>query len=971
MKTKITLLISFLLLSFTMMAQYKITGTVSDSDGQPLPGVTVVVKGGKSGTTTDFDGKYSLNVNEGDLVVFSSVGFNTIEKTMDGSTSLDITMSEGMALDEIVVVGSRNPNRTAVDTAVPVDVIDIKELVESAPQVNLNQILNYVAPSFTSSTQSVSDGTDHIDPASLRGLGPDQVLVLINGKRRHSTSLVNVNSTVGRGSVGTDLNAIPVASIKRVEVLRDGAAAQYGSDAIAGVINIVLKTQTKGLDVTIDTGANFSSEGNNQDGGTDGEKYQVDVNYGLPIGDNGGFINFTGSLSNRDRTFRAGKDGFSGSVFNAYNAIENVANNSGFDLVDLQTDFAAIQNFATQVGHFSTQLQTDISNANNIGDLQSILNADVTDSELAARGQTRSDYSMKVGQSELREGKFFANMSIPISDDAEIYSFGGLSFRKGQAAGFYRRPDQSRANTTVFINGFLPEIASDIVDKSLVVGIKGKKGEWDVDFSNTYGVNSFDFNIVNTSNATLGRSTPQEFYAGGFSFMQNTTNLDINRFYEDTFEGLNVAFGAEYRLENYQLLAGQEESYASYNTNGNVHNPADPNSIAVTDFFGRTRPGGSQVFPGFRPANERDRFRSSLAAYVDLEADISESFLLNTALRFEDYSDFGNTFNWKIATRLKVGDNFNIRAAISTGFRAPSLHQLHFNATSTNFVNGIPVEVGTFSNDSRIAQLLGISQLKEEESFSGSLGFTAKIPKYNVTITIDGFYTKIDDRVILTDNFSRPSTPTTAAEVELQGLFDQANATKARFFANAIDTKTTGIDVVIDHHMNILGFKMKESFALSYSKTEQDGSIHASDQLAAAGLTDTYFSNRSKLFLEEAQPRLKVVYSANFVKNKFNIFFRNTMFGEVTNPNQTDADFDGTRETNPVHGSIIVTDLSLGYKVSETTKISIGANNILDQYPDLVAADLTSGNNFIYPRATSQFGMNGRYMFARLSFTLK
>ncbi len=970
MKTKIYSLVVVLLLSVSAFAQsYDVSGTVTDSNQQPLPGVSVVVKGTSTGTSTDFDGKYKLQVNSGDVLVFSFVGFETQEVKMDGKTTVNVTLKSGVALDEVVVVGSRNPNRTATDTAVPVDIIDVKELTAAAPQVNLNQILNYAAPSFTSTTQTVSDGTDHIDPASLRGLGPDQVLVLINGKRRHSTSLVNVNSTVGRGSVGTDLNAIPAAAIKDVQILRDGAAAQYGSDAIAGVINIVLKEQTEGLDVTIDGGANFSSESNNQDGGTDGEKYQVDVNYGLPIGERG-FINFTGSLTTRARTFRAGKEGFSGSIFNAYNAIENVAQNSGADIANLS--FAQIQFFGANVSHFSSQLQSDIAAATSISDLQSILNIDVTDAELAARGQTRSDYSMKVGQSELRGGKFFANLSIPLNDNLEIYSFGGISFRKGQAAGFYRRPDQSRANTTVFINGFLPEIQSDIKDKSLAVGIKGKRGEWNIDFSNTYGTNSFDFNIVNTSNATMGRSTPKEFYAGGFIFSQNTTNLDVSRFYEDTFEGLNVAFGAEYRLENYQLLAGQLESYASFDTNGNVFDASDPNSIAVTDFFGRTRPGGSQVFPGFRPANERNRFRNSIAGYIDLEADITEKFLVSAALRFENYGDFGDTFNWKIATRLKATDNINLRAAVSTGFRAPSLHQLNFNATSTNFVNGIPQEVGTFSNDSRIAELLGIPKLKEEESLSASIGFVAKIPSANLAITVDGFFTAIEDRVVLTDNFSRPSNPTTDAQIELQGLFDQANATRARFFANAIDTETKGLDVVITHKADILGGTLTNNLAGNYSSTRKVDDIHASPQLAAAGLTDTYFSNRSRIFLELAQPRVKANLSHAFDTDKWNIFLRNGFFGEVTNPNQTDADPNiPGRDTNPVHSSLVVTDLSFGYKINENTRITIGGNNIFDVYPDLVAADLTSGNNFIYPRATSQIGLNGRFLFARLSFTLK
>ena len=272
MKLKICFLTMLFFVSISVLAQsYEVSGMVTDDGNQALPTVTIVVKGTLSGTSTDFDGKFNMNVSKGDVLVFSFVGFEDQEVLMDGATVLNVTMLSGVSLDEIVVIGSRNANRSALDTPVPVDVINLAEMTTTLPQTNLNQILNYAAPSFNSNTQTISDGTDHIDPASLRGLGPDQVLVLINGKRRHTSSLVNVNGTFGRGSVGTDLNAIPTASIKAVEVLRDGASAQYGSDAIAGVINIVLKNETDVLSLGVTTGANFSDGANDLKGGVDGE----------------------------------------------------------------------------------------------------------------------------------------------------------------------------------------------------------------------------------------------------------------------------------------------------------------------------------------------------------------------------------------------------------------------------------------------------------------------------------------------------------------------------------------------------------------------------------------------------------------------------------------------------------------------------------------------------------------------------
>ena len=944
----------------------EIKGLIKDNQSLPLAGANVLVKGTTKGTQTDFDGNFTIELPEDkNTLVISFIGFKPKEVDVTGKTYVEITLEEAAAeLETVVVVGSRNPARTATETTVPVDVIDVKELTSQAPQVNLNQILNYVAPSFTSNTQTISDGTDHIDPASLRGLGPDQVLVLINGKRRHTSSLVNVNGTFGRGSVGTDLNAIPTAAIQRIEVLRDGAAAQYGSDAIAGVINIVLKKNVNELSFNVTTGANFSKNANEQTGGVDGATTNISANYGLPLGDKGGFVNFTGDFDYRDDYNRMKE--WEGSIFNAYNAIEFVAANDGFNISNLFTDVDAIKQYGAQVSHFDAALQNDIANANTIEELQGILGVDVTEAELAARGLDRTDFNMRVGQSALRGGRFFANFSMPLDDNGtEIYSFAGLGSRTGNSAGFYRLPNQSRTYTPAYINGFLPEINSKIKDQSVSVGIKGKINNWNVDFSNTWGKNSFLYEISNTSNASLLNATPTRFDAGGFSFTQNTTNLDINRFYEDIFEGFNIAFGAEHRFERYEIIAGEEESYAQYDALGR---PIITSTQSPTvDFFGSPRPGGSQVFPGFSPANEVSRERTSVAGYFEAEADFTEQFLLTFATRFEDYSDFGSTLNFKLSGRYKISDNLNFRTALNTGFRAPSLHQLNFNSTSTIFdQSGNPVEVGTFSNDSRAAELLGIPQLTEETSRSISLGFTGKIPGANLTLTVDGFFVAIDDRVVYTGQFRGPGTGS-----ELDNLLAQANATAASFFANAIDTETKGVDVVITHKTSI-GSKaqLKSDLAATFSQTRKVGDINDSEVLRNAGLTSTYFPEDSRVYLEESVPRTKINLTNSFTTDKLTVFLRNVFFGEVTEAT-TNVDL------QQVFGTKIVTDLSLGYKVSDDFTVTIGANNLLDVYPDRAAQTFegASGNNrsdgrFDWSRRSQQFGIAGRFLFARLSLNL-
>lgn len=912
-----------------------------------------------------------------------------------------------------ITIGSRNKSRVATDTPVPVDVINISSQSVLSPQTDLNQILNYAAPSFTSNSTTVADGTDHIDPAQLRGLGPDQVLVLLNGKRRHTSSLVNINGSPGRGSVGTDLNAIPAFAIERLEVLRDGASAQYGSDAIAGVINVLMKKNTKKLTSAITAGGFNSKGSNDHSGGWDGEKYQLDLNYGTNIGKNG-FINFTGSLMKRDDTRRARAN--TSNIFNAYNAIEQRALNNGVNISSL---FGNINNtpnstqilnyikqYSQDVSYFTSQQLNQIQNANTISAMQTALNFDVTNNELAYRGLTRDNFNMRVGQSKLTSGQLFVNSEFDISSGVRGYAFGGYSYRSGNAAGFYRLPNQSRTSTSIYPNGFLPEISSDVIDVSFAAGFKGKLGNVNYDISNTFGKNTFDYTIENTANASMKYPSKTSFDAGGLGFSQNTINADFDT-KVDWLKGLNIAFGGEARFENFKIKNGEEASWALYDINGNIQTSTTTASLKPTDFFGNTRPGGSQVFPGFRPENALSKGRNSMALYTDTELDITDKWLVSAALRYEHYSDFGSTFNYKIATRYKITENLNFRAAHSTGFRAPSLQQMYFNSTSTQFVGGVPFEVGTFSNDSKAAQILGIPQLKQEESKSYSAGFTAKFPAAKLSITLDGYYIRVNDRVVLTDQFSRPSG-TYADGTPLRNLqlaFDAANATAATFFANAVDTQTKGMEAVISHKASMGKASLNSDLAVTVSKTNRVGDIHGSDVLVNAGQINRYYSEASRVYVEEAIPRFKASLNNSLDVNKWSFLLRNVYFGKVTDPNVVDVNGDGIVEArvingqaveveHPVWGGRVITDFSVGYNFSKSFKLTLGANNIFDVYPHenygpvsarratgvdgngnvIYSAtpstiDLSNSNQFVYSRNVSQFGMNGRFLFARINMS--
>lgn len=537
------LLIVSLFLSIDSLAQ-KIQGKVIDAQKQALVGVSIIQKGTNNGVVSNSNGEFELplKANTNNEIQVSLVGYITRTVKSSGQGSLSIVLQEDTKqLNEVVVVGSRSSqNRTVVNSAVPVDIIALKDIQTTNPLLNVNDILNYLVPSFNANRQSASDGTEHIDPASLRGLGPDQVLVLINGKRRHTTSLVNYQNTVGNGSVGTDLNAIPVSAIDRIEVLRDGASAQYGSDAIAGVINIVLK---KNAGFAANATGGVTSRG-------DGQTADLNLYYGTTFAKEKGHVSIATQFNNREKTSRSQNhdliifDQSSLGNFFAYDFTENPAASRKFD-----------------------------------------------DDELKKRGLTRDDFNFQVGDAKISNIQAFVNSGYKVSEKTELYAFGGLGFRKGTGFGFRRLPSEETVVLSLFPNGFQPHLNSDIFDGSLAVGAKFKLGETSIlDLSNTFGTNSFGYEVSNTNNASLGDKSPTSFNAGSHRFSQNTINIDYSSYLKEVLSGLNFAAGAEYRNENYQIKAGEEASYIN---------------------------GGAQSFPGFSPLNALNKSRHNWALYTE------------------------------------------------------------------------------------------------------------------------------------------------------------------------------------------------------------------------------------------------------------------------------------------------------------------------------------------------------------------
>ncbi len=903
-----------------------VTGKVTDTKGDALPGVSVLVKGTTKGTTTEGDGGFRISANQGDVLVFSFVGFESREVKISGSQPINVRLAESLSvLNEVIVTGTRSGGRTKIDTPVPVDVIPLAEVINTVGQVDINQILTFVAPSFQSSRQTVADGTDHIDPAQLRGLGPDQVLVLINGKRRHQSALVNVNGTVNRGTVGTDMNAILASAVDRIEILRDGAAAQYGSDAIAGVINIILKKQT-GLTANASIGQyvtsyekNYAYNTLNKITGspnvsvTDGATAQLGINYGFKIGERG-FLNLTGEYTSRGPTNRAGT--YTGQIFPA-------------------------------------------------------VNGKVADDEiLAQKGLTRDDFDMRIGNSRIKGGGVMLNAEIPVSTDFTFYAFGGYNNKQGNAAGFYRYPNAvpaaTRANVfAVYPNGFLPQINSNVTDASLAVGVRGKLGAWNADLSNTFGQNVFDFgvdNSVNYTQALTQANFQQSFDAGGLKFLQNTVNLDFSRKY-DVLSGLNLAAGAEFRIDQFGIRAGEETSWKNYDTKSGVA-------------------AGSQVFSGFLPSNEGTFTRNSKAIYVDAEQDFTKKFLVSAALRFENYSDFGSTLNYKVSTRYKVTDGFALRASTSSGFRAPSMQQRFYAKSNTLFVSQggqlVPVESGTFTNESQVASILGIPKLKQETSVSYSVGATVQLARA-LELTVDAYQIDIDDRIVLTNNFTANNN------ADLKAKLDAANANTANVFTNAIDTRSRGLEGVLNYSTRFgkdqsLKIVLAATFIKNEVKKDANGNpiIKASPVLEATGQKGNYFNREDQSRIEVANPQNKISGMATYKVGKFSAMVRAVNFGKVTyldpsiNPAKPEAfpvnAFTGQRETlDQVFNPKLVADLSLSYQIVQGVGLTLGANNVFDTYQDrhLHSSNFSSGR-FIYSRRVQQMCFSGRYVFARV-----
>ena len=754
--------------------------------------------------------------------------------------------------DSVIVTGTRSIKRTVSDSEAPVDVLTSKDLQASGSN-ELASVLSRLLPSLNFPRPAVADGTSASRPAQLRGLSPDQTLVLVNGKRWHTSAVVNVNGTAGRGSSPADLNTIPISSIDKIEVLRDGAAAQYGSDAIAGVINIILKKGADGGELQAGLGQ-YSLR--------DGSQGSFSANFGTALGDKG-WLRFTAEQRNQKETNRAG--------------------------VDLRNPLEPLYGKRTQVQ----------------------------------------------GDPRLQQSNLGVNGSLALGADLDLYAVANYSRRNTDAAATWRTAytTGTTLRSTLYPYGFLPNEAASNTDVSVVAGIKGRADGWRWDASINYGSSEFSLDVNNTVNLSLGATSPTSFYAGKLKNTQTLANFDAAR--EFDFAGLSnpltLAVGAEYRRDQYEIAAGEANSY-----------------------FG----SGAQGFSGFQPSNAGSFNRHSASIYANIEAELSKQLSASFALRHENYSDFGSVTSGKLSGRFAFTKEFSVRAAASSGFRAPSLAQQNYTISTTNLItiNGSSqlVDTGTFGVATSAAKALGAQPLEAEKSRNYSIGAVLQ-PQKNASLSVDAYQIDIDNRILYSGNLVLPAS--LQSVLAKQGVLVGA----ARYFANALDTQTRGVDVVGSYQVPLSGAD-KLGFTLAYNRNDTSVKRVASNPAILAQNNLLLIDRQTISRATDATPKDKFSIAADYSFSNWNLHGLATRYGSFVSP-QNNATLDQTYSANTV------VDIAASYKLGKWT-ISAGVDNLTDKYPDQVTAagNLNSGGTLPYS-TFSPYGFNGRYYYAKAAYT--
>lgn len=966
----IVMIFTFLFISQFGHAQ-TIKGKVTDeSSGEPVGSATVILVGTTNGTLCSEDGSFELKgiVGKSTLQI-SFIGFKTqtIDVVLTDGQTLDVgTISLSLVelmLNDLVVTGSRRDARTVINSTVPIDLISAKDVkISGFPQTV--EILQGLVPSYSAMKNSITDATDYVRPAQLRGLGPEHVLVLVNGKRRHISAVVHDNEQA-RGSVNVDMNSIPSGAIDHIEVLRDGAAAQYGSDAVAGVINIILK-ETTDLSIDFSTGMNFSHEDRGYKAGENLRQQTLvgGVPADVPETDEslsrGNYLNGTRGTEDwtnytYEKTHYDGQNfilsaskgfkiGTKGSIFGAFQFWKQGKS----DRAGLDPEY---QYFGTAANGSSTFTNATL---------------DLLTTTLDPKEATIDREMWWFGKSEMTDLSGFLNGSYEISSNIELYVFGGASKRKGNGPCFWRQPGSANNVRAIFPDGYMPVVEPDILDLSVTAGIKGSLGKVNYDLSETYGHNNFHFGGT-TLNVSLGDyddiadpdlKARTEFDGGGNKFSQYSTNLDMDTQVElGLGSPLNIAWGGEFRNEKYEIYKGEPASY----TDGGIRINDGPysNRVAVV---------GTQCVSCFNNVDDIEASRYNLAAYLDAEVDIIKPLTIGVAGRFENYSDFGSTLTGKFSARYAIIESLAIRGSISTGFRAPALSQQYYSNTSLQTAtNGSLQQTGIYPVSSDVGKALGAQSLKAEESINISAGITFNISK--LSIAADFYQIDVDNRIILSELFAGTGTSSTSFAQYMESIVPGQGVTQASYFTNGLNTRTQGIDLVIRYMFEFnKSSNLRLTFAGNITKTEitNEAEIGTPEQLVPYTKVPL-LGLANQVRMENSAPNSVVNLMAKYTYKKFSIQVKPIYYGDITVAERFYSDDITTHQT---YAGKVLTDLELAFEPIEGLNMALGSNNIFDVYPEK-RYKYTSHKGRLPYSGYIPYGFMGRYVYFRIAFTLK
>jgi len=827
--------------------------------------------------------------------------------------------------EKISVIGSRAAPRSAADSAVPVDIIGGDEIANQGPS-DMVSLLQNIVPSFNVNDQPINDGTTLVRPANLRGLASDHTLILVNGKRRHRSAVITfLGGGLSDGAQGPDLSVFPASAIKQVDVLRDGAAAQYGSDALAGVMNFTLKNASEGGMFEVKYGEFFEG---------DGDGVQISGNLGLPLTENG-FVNTSFEWKQSDPTSRSVQRDDAQAIIDSGNtAVASPAQvwgapefkedikvfiNAGIDLGNGAEAylFGNIAKRDVEGGfYFRNPLNRGAAYSNDDG--ETLLIGDMTPGSIAEGGDGISCPVVTVPRDAA--GNLTGNVLntaeyLAVAADENCWSFNEM-----------------------FPGGFTPKFGGKVTDTSLVFGTKGEFGEevfYDVSFS--HGRNEVAYKIRNTINASLGSKTPTSFSPGTYIQQEDMLNIDLSKVVDVGFEEpMNIAGGFEYRNESYQAIAGDQASWEI--------GPLADQGFSI----------GSNGFPGLSARSAGKTSRQSVALYLDTEVYFTDDFMMGGALRFEDFSDFGNTTKGKITARWEFAEDWAVRGAASTGFKAPTIGQTTVRNVTTAFNDeGVLIDRATLPPTDPISVKKGATKLTPEESTAYSIGLVGEFDN-GIFLTVDYFNIEVTDRISTTSGIKLTDQDRT--ELIAAGVSDAGSFTEVSFFTNDFDTTTQGVDIVASYDMDMFGGETKFAFAYNWTQTKVD----RVKEVIVNGETTKNISDQRVMMLENNLPATRYSLSANHTNGDWRMLTRLRYVNGI---------YEDHLDSNlPFSvGSEVVMDAEVAYTMNDNWKFTLGATNLFDERPD----EITPYDNEVagskYP-TTSPIGIGGGYYYVKATY---